>query len=156
MVSHFSFFPPTCQFLKLKKSDHLPCKFLILSVLLIASLWWHLTSLNLFSVFPINVYSWGLIRFSFDFLVEILQRYLCVLLIVSHWETLYLSVIRRLISGVWYFTSACSLHSKFPRDAVVLSPDYMLEHLWSIYTFLMPRSHFQQLAQGGSGLSNFV
>lgn len=61
----------------------------------------------------------------------------------------------RLISGVWYFTSACSLHSTFSHNAVVLSPYYMLECLSGIYTFLMPRPHLQQLAQGGSGLGNF-
>lgn len=62
--------------------------------------------------------------------------------------------------GIWYFMSTLSLHSKSPHqpftlNAVVLSPYYPLEYLWSLYPLLMPRPHFQELIQGGSGLSNF-
>ena len=62
------------------------------------------------------VRAWGLIRFTFGFLVKIPQKYLWVLLIASHWEILSrfsLFVMLRLIKASGIFC----LHSKVPIKA---------------------------------------
>ena len=105
------------QLFYLKKPDHLFCK--ISYIFYFVDCMPMVAFKKFKSVLCISckliVRAWGLIRFTFDFLVKIPQKYLWVLLIASRWEILSLLslfVVLRLIRA----SGILCLHSKSPHQ----------------------------------------